>query len=515
MKKVVLSDRFYVPLNYTDSKFQTNLANFFTHEISRYISPAFCSSCYQEHGYDPPCEDGKSCPYSTKTLLMYDRLYRKDRKTLALWRGDLNLINKLFGSSFYVIDKRATPIIAQNPIKFDKDFELYYFQKKAIAQWAGSGCGGMIQAPARSGKTIIGAYIAARLGLKTLILCHQYELVDQFYATFKKFTDGADISKFQPKARVVKAVGGNVVDLVERNVDVIISTYQTFITEKGQRRLKDIRNAFGLLIIDECHLASSNCFSQVVTKFNSFLKLGLTATPNRKDGRDILAKYAIGPVVSHVTPPQLTGKSYMMYTDVSPGQWTHWPTLISRLVKSKTRNKKIVNTALKDLKEGRNIIMLTDRRKHAEAIVKLLKQKGVKQVHLFYGGLPNGKQILEKARQNKTKVLVATRKKAQFGLDIPPLDTYYCLTPINNEHNFYQEFSRIRTPHEDKHEPLVRVFVDKSNACRSCAKTCKKVLIREGFEVQQGIAKLGRSKATTTKNYGRSPLWDKFSILPD
>ena len=513
-----MADRLYIPVEYVNYKMQNNLANLFTHEVERYISPGFCSACNTEHEYEPPCDEGENCPYKARKLFMYEKEVFKGKKTIAIWRGHLPLINKLFGKDFSIKDKRATPAATQGPIKFNDDFEIYNYQKEAISKWAGSGFGGMITAPARSGKTVLGAYITVRLGLKTLILCHQIELVDQFYTTFKKFTDGTAVSKFQPKPRVVRAIGGNIVDLVEQDIDVILSTYQTFLSIKGQQRLEDVRNSFGLLIVDEAHLVGSRCFSQVVTKFNSFLKLGLTATPDRKDGRDVLAKYATGPVVSHVSPPQLIGKAYMMSTNISPGQWSHWPTLISRLVNSKTRNKMIVATALKDLKLKRNLIMLTDRRKHAEVLVSMLKDAGVKRVFLYYGGMPNAKAILKKARLGKTNVLVATRKKARFGLDIPPLDTYYCLTPINNAPNFYQEFSRIRTPYEDKYDPLVRVFVDKAGACRGCAKTCEKVLHEQGFTVNYGRATYGKAKRsiqTDDSGYNRSPMWDKFSILPE
>jgi superfamily II DNA or RNA helicase len=513
-----LADRLYIPIEYVNYKVQNNLANLFTHEIERYISPGFCSACNVEHAYEPPCEEGENCPYKVKKLFMYEKEIFKGKKTIAIWRGYLPLIDRLFGKDFSIKDRRATPAATQGPIKFNKDFELYTYQKEAICKWAGSGFGGMINAPARSGKTLLGAYITARLGLKTLILCHQSELVDQFYVTFKDFTDGTIVSKFKPKPRVIRAKGGNIVDLVEQDIDVILSTYQTFLSAKGQQRLEAVRESFGLLIIDEAHLVGADKFSKAVTKFNSFLKLGLTATPDRKDGRDVLAKYATGPVVSHVTPPQLVGKSYMMSTNISPGQWSHWPTLISRLVKSKTRNKMIVATALKDLKRGRNIIMLTDRRRHAEVLVDRLKKEGAKKVFLYYAGLPNAKAILKKAREGKTNVLVATRKKAQFGLDIPPLDTYYCLTPINNAPNFYQEFSRIRTPYENKYDPLVRVFVDKAGACKGCAKTCEKVLREQGFSIGYGRATLGKTKRTSKTDdsgYTRSPMWDKFSILPE
>jgi superfamily II DNA or RNA helicase len=508
-KVALLADKLYVPIKYIDPELHFLVATLFVKTIEIYLPPSSCSLCYRDYYGEVPCDNNKkNCPYNKKKLFMFEQVTVKGEKFLALWRGDIPLLKKSL-KNFKVKDIRST-----TKVSFPLDFKgsLRVHQKKAIAMWAGTGFGaGMIKAPARSGKTVIGVYIALRLGLKTLVLSHQGELLDQFYDTFKKFTNLEEVARFHKNPVVKKASGGNIVDLVKADTDIILAPYQTFISKKGQLRLKEIRNYFGLVIVDEVHLVGAPTFSQVVTKLNSFLRLGLTATPDRKDGRDILAKYSVGPVVSEVKPKQMAGKAYITHTDVSPGKWSHWPTLLKRLSKSKTRNRIIVSFVKEDVKKGHKLILITDRRDHVQILYDMIKEQGI-NVKMLLAGIPDRKQLLVDAKKGKIDVVVATRKLARYGLDVPPWSAYYCLTPINNEPNFYQEMSRVRTPYKGKKEPIARIFVDKCRASFRCSKSCEKVLNNEKFIVERvdKPKKLIKEKKTTRK---KQTSWSKFNLL--
>lgn len=479
-KRGLMQDRLYVPVDYIDSLLYNRILKYFTHEIEVFLPPGLCQGCYLENEGDPPCEqDKRDCPHRTKKLMMFEKVRLNSGNYLAMWRGNIPLLKKIF-KGFKVKDRRSYPR-AKNPLTFKGKLRKY--QIEAALEWVRTRSGGQIEAPARSGKTVIGCYLACKLGYKTLILAHQVDLLDQFFDTFAKFTDMPS-QAFGKELRVAIARKGNIVEHVKAGADIVLSTYQTFITKKGKKRLRQVTNSFGLVIVDESHLVGANCFSQVVSRLNPFLRLGLTATPDRKDGRDILAKYALGEVVSVVETPQLTGTATMIHTGTSVKDWTNWSTMINRLASNNRRNKIIISYAVKDFENGHNLILVTERRKQCETLVKAFRDLNIK-AEILYGNIDNRKDLIDRIREGKVPITVATRKIVRFGLNIPPWSAYYCLSPTNNPPNFYQEMSRIRTPYISKKEIIVRYFVDSFSAAYSCARTCEKVLIEQDFEIKK------------------------------
>ena len=70
--------------------------------------------------------------------------------------------------------------------------------------------------------------------------------------------------------------------------DIIIGMLQTLsMKEFANNRFDDI----GHVIIDECHCIPSRVFSRALLKINSPYMLGISATPNRKDGLTKVLKY--------------------------------------------------------------------------------------------------------------------------------------------------------------------------------------------------------------------------------
>ena len=506
-KRAVMRDKLYVPVKYINPNLQNSLIDKFTYEIKKFVPPGMCHSCYREHEGEAPCEvDKKECPHRSETLLMFEKIKAK-QNYVGVWRGNMPLLKKTF-KGFKVKDRRSFAI-ADNEITFTGKLRRY--QIIAVRGWLKNKSGGQIEAPARSGKTVIGCYLACRLRYKTLILAHQIDLLDQFYSTFVNFTN-----LNSKRQQVAIAKKGNIVELANNGTDVILSTYQTFLSKAGKKRLKAVQNKFGFIIVDEAHLVGARGFSEVVSTLNPFLFLGLTATPDRKDGRDILAKYALGDVVSSVTPPQLTGDAVMLHTGTNVGQWTNWTTMINRLASNNRRNKIIVEYALQDLKAGHVLVLVTERRKQCEVLTKMFEEKGIK-AEILYGNIDNRKALIEKMREGKVPVTIATRKIVRFGLNIPPWSAYYCLSPTNNPPNFYQEMSRVRTPHKGKKKPLVRYFVDSFSAAYSCARTCEKVLKEQKFKIvkdsiDDAVIKESRKRKQAYKKTKETiNTWNKFT----
>jgi DNA repair protein RadD len=143
-------------------------------------------------------------------------------------------------------------------------------------------------APCGFGKTVVFSAMAesaAQRGKRVLILCHRAELLDQIIATLEQFGVTPEvIAAGFPRSR--------------RQWPVAVASVQTLI-----RRLDDYPEPT-LIVIDECHHAVSNSYTEILRKFSRSKILGVTASPMRLDGRGlgtVFDKLIIGPSVQELT----------------------------------------------------------------------------------------------------------------------------------------------------------------------------------------------------------------------
>lgn len=122
-------------------------------------------------------------------------------------------------------------------------------------------------APTGSGKTVIGASMmtsAIALGTRCLFLAHRRELIDQ---TVDK------LARFGVRTGVIMANDPRRDDYLPAQV----ASVQTLV-----RRL-DRKPPAGLIIVDECHHATSETYRKIVDAYPGAVVIGLTATPWRSD----------------------------------------------------------------------------------------------------------------------------------------------------------------------------------------------------------------------------------------
>lgn len=138
-------------------------------------------------------------------------------------------------------------------------------------------------APTGSGKTVVFSYIAqqslSRLS-KTLILVHRQELLDQTSRT---------LTAFGVPHGVIAA--GRSSDVTER---IQVASVQTLV-----RRLDHVTKP-DLIVIDEAHHAIAGSWRKVIDRFGDARVLGVTATPERLDGKglgSVFGRMIMGPKV--------------------------------------------------------------------------------------------------------------------------------------------------------------------------------------------------------------------------
>jgi DNA repair protein RadD len=145
------------------------------------------------------------------------------------------------------------------------------YQNKAVAEIEASKDPCLV-APTGSGKTVIGAAVIHRApNAPVLFLAHRRELIFQTKAKLKGF--GID-------AGVIMA--GEPLDHMRR---VQVASIQT-LHARSIRRNEDLPPA-KMVVIDECHHCPAETYQKVVERFPDAKKVGMTATPTRRDGRGL------------------------------------------------------------------------------------------------------------------------------------------------------------------------------------------------------------------------------------
>ena len=158
--------------------------------------------------------------------------------------------------------------------------ELRPYQQKARdsihAEWEAGRSRTLLVLPTGTGKTIVFASVAAdqvRAGDRVLILAHRGELLEQ----------AAD--KLQRSTGLVSAVEKAESTCLDSWFRVVVGSVQTL--QRTARLERFPQDYFGTIIIDEAHHAITDGYRRILDYFSGARVLGVTATPDRGDMRNL------------------------------------------------------------------------------------------------------------------------------------------------------------------------------------------------------------------------------------
>uniref|UniRef100_UPI0040286A0D DEAD/DEAH box helicase n=1 Tax=Faecalibacterium sp. TaxID=1971605 RepID=UPI0040286A0D len=158
--------------------------------------------------------------------------------------------------------------------------ELRPYQQQARdrihAEWDAGHTRTLLVLPTGTGKTIVFASVAAdqvRAGDRVLILAHRGELLEQ----------AAD--KLQRSTGLVSAVEKAESTCLDSWFRVVVGSVQTL--QRTTRLERFPQDYFGTIIIDEAHHAITDGYRRILDYFSGAKVLGVTATPDRGDMRNL------------------------------------------------------------------------------------------------------------------------------------------------------------------------------------------------------------------------------------
>jgi superfamily II DNA or RNA helicase len=168
----------------------------------------------------------------------------------------------------------------------------YPHQVEAVVQWMRAGIG-INEITVSGGKTrtfCMAAAVVKRRSPKcrVLYLCSTERLVSQAYKDAKGFLPEWHITQF----------GGGKRD--NTGTDMVVATYA--IVGKNFHELRDWLKTFMILIVDECHHASSPTLEKIIPAVPAFFKFGASDSAKEDDViRGFKIRGLLGPVLTEVT----------------------------------------------------------------------------------------------------------------------------------------------------------------------------------------------------------------------
>ena len=298
---------------------------------------------------------------------------------------------------------------------------------------------GLFQAPCGWGKTYAACSLIAQADMPTLIIVHTKLLFKQWQQELEKLIPNADIGY----------IGDGDFKLTNLTVGIYKSVHNN---------IEQIRDKFSLIFVDEAHLCPADLFSTTVNNINCKIKIAVTATPRRKDGKHIVLNDFFTPfrVLARDEKEHETPRIELIHTDVSfnviePKR--DWSRQMNKITQSKALLSLIAKEATQDIANGRCLLILSER-------VDMLKtlQKMINKSVLLIGetGEEDRKEILKTAGTKYMAIL--STKIFDEGISCHRLDTLYLTCPNNNPIKLEQRIGRIIREHPDKNVPLVKDF---------------------------------------------------------
>ena len=332
---------------------------------------------------------------------------------------------------------------------------------------------GVLSATTAFGKTVIASYLIGQRKTNTLILVHTQALMTQWKKSLEYFMH-FDITppeekkgKGRKKAWSPVGVLGAGKDTLHGVVDIAVM--QSLVNGDEVKEL--VRN-YGMIIVDECHHVSAVNFEIILKYANAKYVYGLTATLTRQDGHHPIIFMQCGAIRYRVDAKEQAEKRSFEHYLVPRFTNTRCPcegklsitNIYKKLSENELRNNIIVSDVVKALKEGRNPIVLTERREHVALLAERLSCYCKNIIQLV--GTASAKERretmerLEAIPGDESVVIVATGKYVGEGFDYPRLDTLFLALPIAWKGKVAQYVGRLHRNYEGKTEVQVYDYVD-------------------------------------------------------
>ena len=304
----------------------------------------------------------------------------------------------------------------------------------------------LIVAATGTGKTVISAFDFRRFnrenpGAKLLFVAHREEMLKQARKTFQAVLRDASFGELW--------VGG----IKPEHFNQLFVSVQTL---KGQIKSLVLTDDFyDMIVIDEVHHISANSYRSILSLFSPDILLGLTATPERQDGKSILedfchtiaAELRLSDAINrrYLCPFQYFGIDDVV--DLSDVTWKKGRYIPGELTQIYTQNDNRVNHILQNMDSiledihAIKCLAFCVSQDHADYMAQKFLIKNVRSAVLTSRNSKDRDTLRKKLIRGELNILFVVDIFNE-GVDIPEIDTVLFLRPTESLTVFLQQLGR-------------------------------------------------------------------------
>ncbi|MBY6064517.1 DUF3427 domain-containing protein [Pseudidiomarina sediminum] len=304
----------------------------------------------------------------------------------------------------------------------------------------------LVVAATGTGKTLISAFDFARFSkgkpdAKFLFVAHREEILKQARAAYRGVLRNSSFGELW--------VGQHTPEHYRQ----LFVSIQTLNNQLSQFNLTS--DYYDYIVIDEVHHIAAKSYRTVLEHFAPDILLGLTATPERHDGGDILADFG-GVIAAEIRLPEAINRRHLcpfQYfgidddTDLRNISWRHGRYDIAQLTNLYTQNQERVNKILLSLHEivtdigAMKALAFCVSKEHAHYMTEQFLLKGIKADLLTSDNSQDRAQKQHAIRTGTINILCVVDIFNE-GVDIPEIDTLLFLRPTESLTIFLQQLGR-------------------------------------------------------------------------
>lgn len=221
-------------------------------------------------------------------------------RTLEVMRGEALRIK-----GFFTPDQWQ-PVFRHpdHPIKLqyiNNDFPLDEYQERAVQAIKGNRQG-IVHAVTSAGKTLIILKSICELGQRALVVVHRKILMEQLLEDIEKYIRDENGEKITPG---IIGDGKRTVGPITIGIDRTLAIH-----------LDSYKELFGVVILDECHIAPAQTIFSLINALNSRYRFGFSGTLRRKDQKEFLIFATFGTVIATISRGELLTKGRVVPVEI-------------------------------------------------------------------------------------------------------------------------------------------------------------------------------------------------------
>lgn len=304
----------------------------------------------------------------------------------------------------------------------------------------------LIVAATGTGKTMIAAfdfknYLRENPNTKFLFIAHRIEILKQSLHTFRNVLKDQNFGELY---------GSGYYPTAKNSVFATVQTlskleFENFCTT----------NYFDYIILDEAHHGQASTYQKILNYFKPTILLGLTATPERMDGKSILPDFNNRIAAEIRLPDALNNKLLCPFQyfgisdsiDYSRVKWTNGKYDSEELTKIFTQNDIRVGDIIKNLNNYTKDFKLVSAVgfcisiEHAKFMKRKFEEVGLAAEYLVSENSSKREEIIYQFSTKKINYLFVVDIFNE-GIDIPQIDTVLFLRPTESLTIFLQQLGR-------------------------------------------------------------------------